>query len=67
MAGVDVERLARAMKARKLSTDDLARLIGYSPETITAYLSGRRQASDAFAVMAEVVLKLKAESLGRTT
>lgn len=56
---VDVKQLSWLLTARKLTREDFARLAGYEPATVAAYLDGRRPAPDAFAVVAEQVLKLK--------
>lgn len=60
---VNLQRLRTALRARRLSEADLARLSGYRPESVADFLRGRRATPEAFAVIAERVLKLRAGSL----
>jgi len=53
---LDVGRLNAVLEARGLGAADLARLTGYSVETVSAILSGKRRAPDAFAVVVKTVL-----------
>lgn len=57
---VNTDRLRSVLKRRGVTAEKLARLTGYRLKTVAAFLAGRREPPEAFAVVAEHVLKLPA-------
>jgi transcriptional regulator with XRE-family HTH domain len=59
MSVVDLELLRAALARRRLSEEQFARMVGYCPATVSAFLSGRRSAPEAFAIIAEIALRFR--------